>query len=130
MLIPPRVSRTSLGAAAALGAAGLIALGVTPTAVADEAAAELVVRDIAPIGGVKPGSSFGPPVTFDVGVTFDDGTLWGERRRLRSWSRVGRSTRTHVWWLTAVARFLQCVMFGSLVGGVAVPVVNAYIMDE
>ncbi|MER5553151.1 LPXTG cell wall anchor domain-containing protein [Streptomyces sp. NPDC002793] len=62
MLIFPHIRRTSRTAVAALGAAGLLALGATPAA-ADEAAAELVVGDIAPIDGVQPGSSFDQPVT-------------------------------------------------------------------
>lgn len=62
MLIPPHIRRTSCTAVAVLSAAGLIALGTAPAAVADEAAADLVVGNIAPIDGVKPGSSFDPPV--------------------------------------------------------------------
>jgi LPXTG-motif cell wall-anchored protein len=63
MPIPPHSRRTSRTAVAALGAAGLIALGAAPAAFADEAGPELVVGNIAPIDGVKPGSSFDQPVT-------------------------------------------------------------------
>ncbi|WP_405793030.1 LAETG motif-containing sortase-dependent surface protein [Streptomyces sp. NBC_01506] len=56
-------SVTAVAAIAALSGAGLIALGAAPTAVADEPAPALVLGDIAPIDGVKPGSSFDPPVT-------------------------------------------------------------------
>lgn len=55
-----RVSRTAV---AALGAVGLIAVGAAPAAFADEAAPELVVGDIAPIEGVRPGSSLDQSVT-------------------------------------------------------------------
>ncbi|MFC8826993.1 LAETG motif-containing sortase-dependent surface protein [Streptomyces sp. NPDC057137] len=67
MPIPPRnrgdrrISRTAV---AALSAAGLVALcAAAPTAFADETAPGLVLGDIAPIEGVKPGSSFDPSVT-------------------------------------------------------------------
>ncbi|WP_405675113.1 LPXTG cell wall anchor domain-containing protein [Streptomyces sp. NBC_01511] len=72
MLIPPHIRRTSRTArtsgasrtvVAALSGVGLIALGVAPAAIADEPAPALVLGDIAPINGVKPGSSFDPPVT-------------------------------------------------------------------
>ncbi|MFB6954265.1 LPXTG cell wall anchor domain-containing protein [Streptomyces niveus] len=61
MPIPPRNRRTSRTAVAALGAAGLVAMcAAAPTAFADEAAPELVLGDVAPIVGVKPGTSFDP----------------------------------------------------------------------
>lgn len=61
MPIPPRNRRTSRTAVAALSAAGLVAMcAAAPTAFADEAAPELVLGDVAPIGGVKPGTSFDP----------------------------------------------------------------------
>ncbi|MFB8439729.1 hypothetical protein ACFC7A_11840 [Streptomyces niveus] len=61
MPIPPRNRRTSRTAVAALGAAGLVAMcAAAPTAFADEAAPELVLGDVAPIEGVKPGTSFDP----------------------------------------------------------------------
>ncbi|MET4922527.1 LAETG motif-containing sortase-dependent surface protein [Streptomyces sp. PSRA5] len=69
MPIPPRnrrtfrTPRTPRTAVAALSAAGLVALCAAPTAVADETAPELVMGDIAPIEGVKPGSGFDPSVT-------------------------------------------------------------------
>lgn len=63
MRIPPHNRRASRTAVAALGAAGLIALGAAPAAFADEAAPDLVVGDIAPIEGVKPGSSLDQSVT-------------------------------------------------------------------
>lgn len=63
MPIPPRNRRTSRTAVAALSAAGLVALcAAAPTAFADEAAPELVMGDIAPIEGVKPGTTFEPPL--------------------------------------------------------------------
>ncbi|MFF3326191.1 LAETG motif-containing sortase-dependent surface protein [Streptomyces sp. NPDC002889] len=55
-----RTSRTAVGA---LSAAALIALGAASTAVAEEAAPEPALGQIAPIDGVKPGSSFEVPVT-------------------------------------------------------------------
>ncbi|MGW8569910.1 LPXTG cell wall anchor domain-containing protein [Streptomyces niveus] len=61
MPIPPRNRRTSRTAVAALGAAGLVAMcAAAPTAFADEAAPELVLGDVAPVEGVKPGTSFDP----------------------------------------------------------------------
>ncbi|MET9557154.1 LAETG motif-containing sortase-dependent surface protein [Streptomyces sp. NPDC006645] len=67
MPIPPRNRRrnrtfgTSRTTVAALGAAGLVALGAAaPAAFADEAAPELVMGDIAPIEGVEPGTDFEP----------------------------------------------------------------------
>lgn len=67
MPIPPRNRgdrRTSRTAVAALSAAGLVALcAAAPTAFADETAPELVLGDIAPVKGVRPGSSFDPSVT-------------------------------------------------------------------
>nr|WSZ96681.1 hypothetical protein OH820_14350 [Streptomyces sp. NBC_00857] len=53
-------SRTAVGA---LSAAALIALGAAPAAVAEEAAPELVLGNIAPIDNVKPGSSLDVPVS-------------------------------------------------------------------
>ncbi|MFE7614099.1 hypothetical protein [Streptomyces sp. NPDC057496] len=58
MPMPPHNRRASRVAAAALGAAGLIALAAAPAAFGDEAAPELVVGGIEPVSGVKPGSSF------------------------------------------------------------------------
>ncbi|MFD3919259.1 hypothetical protein [Streptomyces sp. NPDC058595] len=69
MPTPPRVRRTSrnsraaVTAVAALSGAGLIALGTVPAAFADEPEPVLVVGDIAPVDGVKPGSGFDQPVT-------------------------------------------------------------------
>ncbi|MEK8144764.1 hypothetical protein NKH18_33390 [Streptomyces sp. M10(2022)] len=63
MLISPYARRNSRNAVAALSAAGLIALGAAPAAFADEAASDLVIGNIAPIDGLKPGSSFDLPVT-------------------------------------------------------------------
>ncbi|MEW1795375.1 MULTISPECIES: LPXTG cell wall anchor domain-containing protein [Streptomyces] len=61
MPIPPRNRRTSRTAVAALSAAGLVAMcAAAPTAFADEAAPELVLGDVAPVEGVKPGTSFDP----------------------------------------------------------------------
>ncbi|WP_328400395.1 hypothetical protein OHS70_24140 [Streptomyces sp. NBC_00390] len=55
-----RTSRTVVGA---LSTVALMALGTTPAAVADEAVPDLLLGKIAPIDGVKPGSSFEVPVT-------------------------------------------------------------------
>ncbi|WP_328536761.1 hypothetical protein [Streptomyces sp. NBC_00344] len=63
MPIPRPGRRVSRASVVALSAAGLFALGMVPAAVADEAAPDLAVGNIAPIGGVKPGSSFDVPVT-------------------------------------------------------------------
>lgn len=69
MPTPPRTRRTSrnsgaaLTAVAALSGAGLIALGTVPAAFADETGPALVIGGVAPVDGVKPGSSFDPPVT-------------------------------------------------------------------
>lgn len=63
MSIPPRTPRTARTAVAALSAAGLLALGAAPAAFADEPAPALVLGDIAPIDGVKPGSAFEPSIT-------------------------------------------------------------------
>ncbi|GAA3551074.1 hypothetical protein GCM10022295_36400 [Streptomyces osmaniensis] len=63
MPMPPHNRRASRTAVAALGAAGLIALGAAPAAFADETAPELVVGGIEPIDGVQPGSTFELPVT-------------------------------------------------------------------
>ncbi|MFF2183533.1 LAETG motif-containing sortase-dependent surface protein [Streptomyces sp. NPDC058155] len=69
MPTPPRTRRTSrnsraaVTAVAALSGAGLIALGTVPAAFADETGPALVVGDIAPVDGVKPGSTFDQPVT-------------------------------------------------------------------
>ncbi|WP_405809416.1 hypothetical protein OG524_06475 [Streptomyces sp. NBC_01520] len=62
MPIPPHNRRAS-GAAAALGAAGLIVLAAAPAAFGDGTAPELVVGGIEPIHGLKPGSTFDLPVT-------------------------------------------------------------------
>ncbi|TXL85862.1 LAETG motif-containing sortase-dependent surface protein [Streptomyces sp. IB2014 016-6] len=69
MPTPPRIRRTSrssraaLTAVAALSGAGLIALGTVPAAFAEETEPALVVGGVAPVDGVKPGSSFDQPVT-------------------------------------------------------------------
>ncbi|MEV5160316.1 hypothetical protein [Streptomyces sp. NPDC053728] len=60
MPFPPH--RTARTIAAALSSAGLLVLGVAPLASADETASELVVEKIAPVDGVKPGSTFDQPV--------------------------------------------------------------------
>ncbi|MEU5891884.1 hypothetical protein ABZ835_34400 [Streptomyces sp. NPDC047461] len=63
MPIAPPNRRASRAAVAALGAAGLLALGAAPAAYGDEPAPELVVGGIKALDGVKPGSSFDLPVT-------------------------------------------------------------------
>ncbi|MFF1417728.1 hypothetical protein [Streptomyces sp. NPDC058280] len=60
---PPYRRRVSRSAVATLGAAGLVALGAAPAAVGDEAPPSLVLGDIKPITGVKPGSPVDLPVT-------------------------------------------------------------------
>jgi hypothetical protein len=51
-------------AAGVIGAGALFALGAAPGAVADDSGTGLVLGKIAPISGVKPGSTFEAPVTF------------------------------------------------------------------
>ncbi|MDH6220287.1 hypothetical protein [Streptomyces pseudovenezuelae] len=63
MPMPPHNRRASRAVVATLGAVGLIALATAPAAFADETASELVVGGVAPIDGVKPGSTFDVPVT-------------------------------------------------------------------
>lgn len=63
MPTPPYRRRVPRSAVAALGAAGLVALGAAPAAVGDEAPPSLVLGDIKPITGVKPGSPVDLPVT-------------------------------------------------------------------
>lgn len=55
-----RTTRTALGV---LSCAALVALGAAPAAVADSAEPHLVMGDIAPISGVKPGGNVDVPVT-------------------------------------------------------------------
>lgn len=71
-----RHSRAALTAVAALSGAGLIALGTVPAAFADESAPALVIGDIAPIDGVKPGSGFDLPVTVANKGTTAAGKAW------------------------------------------------------
>ncbi|MFD5873087.1 hypothetical protein [Streptomyces sp. NPDC060322] len=74
MLIPPH--RTARTIAAALSAAGLVVLGIAPVASADETAPELAVQHIAPVDGVKPGSTFDPPVTLTNKGTATADKVW------------------------------------------------------
>lgn len=71
-----RNARAAVVTVAALSGAGLIALGAVPVAFADETAPALVIGDIAPINGVKPGSSFDPPVTVANKGTEAADTVW------------------------------------------------------
>ncbi|MFS4091169.1 hypothetical protein [Streptomyces sp. AF1A] len=63
MPTPPHNRHALRAAVAALGAAGLIGLAAAPAAFADETAPELVVGGMEPIHGLKPGNTFGLPVT-------------------------------------------------------------------
>jgi hypothetical protein len=76
MPMPPHNRRVHSAAVAALGAAGLIALAAAPAAFADDTAPELVIGGIKPIGGVKPGSTFGVPVTVTNKGTAAAGKVW------------------------------------------------------
>ncbi|MEV0778278.1 LPXTG cell wall anchor domain-containing protein [Streptomyces sp. NPDC050428] len=77
---PPRIRRNSRTAAAsavaALSAAGLVALCAAPTAFADDTEPLLVLGDIAPIDGVKPGSSLDQSVTVMNKGTKAVDTVW------------------------------------------------------
>lgn len=74
MLIPPH--RTARTIAAALSAAGLLVLGVAPLASADETAPALAVENIAPVDGVKPGSTFDQPVVLTNKGTATADKVW------------------------------------------------------
>lgn len=56
--------RTLRRAVGTVGAGALITLGTAPCAVADGSGTELVLGTIAPISGVRPGSTFEAPVIF------------------------------------------------------------------
>ncbi|WP_428934499.1 hypothetical protein [Streptomyces sp. ACT015] len=62
--------------AAALGAAGLVALAATPAVSAGEPAPDLVVGGIGPMDGLKPGSTFDLPVTVANKGTAAAGKVW------------------------------------------------------
>ena len=64
MPTPPRLLRACRTAAVALGAAGLVALGPTPDAVTTTGkdAPHVVMGKIAPVRGLRPGSTFHVPV--------------------------------------------------------------------
>jgi len=63
-------------AAGALGAVALIALGAAPAVAADDTGAEVTLGKIAPISGVKPGSSFEVPATFTNTGTAAADKVW------------------------------------------------------
>ncbi|MDQ0597418.1 LPXTG-motif cell wall-anchored protein [Streptomyces canus] len=68
-------SRTLRQTTGALGAVALLALGATP-AVADDPTPELVLGEIAPVTGLKPGSAFDVPVSFTNTGTEALGKVW------------------------------------------------------
>ncbi|MER7577330.1 hypothetical protein [Streptomyces sp. NPDC126514] len=64
MPMPAYRRRLVCSVVAAVGAGGLLGLAAAPASfAADEAAADLVVGGVAPVGGVTPGSVFDVPVT-------------------------------------------------------------------
>ncbi|MGW9119754.1 hypothetical protein ACWGRV_24510 [Streptomyces sp. NPDC055663] len=111
-------------AVAALGAAGLIALAAAPAAFGDETAPELVIGGIAPVSGVKPGSSFDVSATVANKGTGSAEKVWvsyGVTRGL-DFEEVPSNCRTqHVWpydemperWI-AVCAFDQVVEPGTV----------------
>ncbi|MGW2111436.1 hypothetical protein [Streptomyces sp. NPDC001948] len=111
-------------AVAALGAAGLIALAAAPAAFGDETAPELVIGGIAPVSGVKPGSSFDVSATVANKGTGSAEKVWvsyGVTRGL-DFAEVPSNCRTqHVWpydemperWI-AVCAFDQVVEPGTV----------------
>lgn len=68
-----RTLRTAVGV---IGAGALITLGGAPYAVADGSKTGLVLEAIAPINGVKPGSTFEAPVTFGTTGTETLEKIW------------------------------------------------------
>ncbi|MFF1293471.1 MULTISPECIES: LPXTG cell wall anchor domain-containing protein [unclassified Streptomyces] len=68
-------SRTLRRTTGALGAVALLALGAAP-AVADDSTPELVLGEIAPVTGLKPGSAFDVPVSFTNTGTEALGKVW------------------------------------------------------
>ncbi|MFJ9421067.1 hypothetical protein [Streptomyces sp. NPDC101249] len=62
--------------AAALGAAGLVALAAAPAVSAGDPAPDLVVGGIGPMDGLKPGSTFDLPVTVANKGTAAAGKVW------------------------------------------------------
>ncbi|MFD3520144.1 hypothetical protein [Streptomyces sp. NPDC058653] len=63
MPIAPQDRRASRTAVATLAALGLLALGTAPAALADEPGPHLVLGDIAPVDGARPGGLLGQSVT-------------------------------------------------------------------
>ncbi|MFC8229787.1 LPXTG cell wall anchor domain-containing protein [Streptomyces sp. NPDC057287] len=74
MPIPPH--RAALTLAAALSAAGLALLCIAPVASADETEPQLAVQDLAPVDGVKPGSTFDQPVVLTNKGTSTADKVW------------------------------------------------------
>lgn len=62
--------------AGALGAVALISLGAAPAVADDGSSAAVTLGKIAPIDGVKPGSTFEPPVTFTNTGTAAADKVW------------------------------------------------------
>ncbi|MFG2430890.1 hypothetical protein [Streptomyces sp. NPDC048590] len=93
-LSPHRAVRTTV---AVLGAAGLIALGSTPTAFADQTAPDLALGDIAPVDGVKPGSTFDRPVVVANNGTASADKVWVQYSVTRGldYAEVPSNCRTH-----------------------------------
>lgn len=72
----PSTRRAFRAVAAALGAAGLVALAAAPAVSAGEPAPDLVVGGIGPMDGLKPGSTFDLPVTVANKGTAAAGKVW------------------------------------------------------
>lgn len=75
MLLSPSGLRPLRQTAGAIGAVALIALGAAP-AVADDGSAAVRLGKVAPIDGVKPGSSIDVPVTFTNTGTAAADKVW------------------------------------------------------
>ncbi|MGV9705403.1 hypothetical protein [Streptomyces sp. NPDC003483] len=71
----PRL-RPRLQTASAVGAVALIALGAAPAVADDGSSAVMTLGKIAPIEGVKPGSTFDAPVTFTNTGTAAANKVW------------------------------------------------------
>ncbi|MFE3518492.1 LPXTG cell wall anchor domain-containing protein [Streptomyces sp. NPDC059166] len=93
-LSPHRAVRTT---AVVLGTAGLIALGSAPSAFADRNAPDLALGGIAPVGGVKPGSTFDRPVVVANNGTASADKVWVQYSVTRGldYADVPSNCRTH-----------------------------------
>ncbi|MEV6264084.1 LPXTG cell wall anchor domain-containing protein [Streptomyces sp. NPDC051784] len=89
-----RAVRTTV---AVLGTAGLITLGSAPTAFADQTAPDLALSGIAPVDGVKPGSTFDRPVVVANNGTASADKVWVQYSVTRGldYAEVPSNCRTH-----------------------------------